>query len=207
MQGKRLFAGDCLSATYCWDHALSPASCDTNGNLTSNIQLQTFGGGGYAFAWSGPGIVGSTISNPITVSSTEQFSTCYWAGTWLYQTGNTIICVPSDTCELPACTCAVGSPSSSQNGPYCDNYTFTAILPVPLLPGVSAMGFRKRTKRYHQYSSPGVYLFIIQAGILVVAWIFPPIHHTVPAIADFTAAVTCNTVALRMLQHHYFWSD
>jgi hypothetical protein len=40
----------------------APASCDTNGNLISNLQLQTFAGGGYNFSWSGPAIVGSTTS-------------------------------------------------------------------------------------------------------------------------------------------------
>jgi len=185
--------------------ASGPVMCNTNNNtLSSNITLQTFAGSGYTFLWStvGGAFVDPTNSNPITISSagsyqvivTEPVHGCTDTAYYV------VVCGTGGTgCTDPTCTCVVGTPSATQNGVYCDNYTFTAstgagsctIFTWYFGDGYSGSG----TSVTHQYLSPGIYTVYYVAsdpGCCGVA--STTLTITVPAVANFTPVITCNTV-------------
>lgn len=179
-------------------------TCDSGGNMTNTVTMSTFNGTGYSFNWSGPGIVGSNTGPSITVNA---------IGTYTVVVTNSYGCTLSKSrtiacstggggggggggCGSP-CTCTPGTPVATPNGPYCDDYTFTAS-------GATCSNiqwsfgdgqFASGATVTHQYAGPGVYevsYFASDPGCC--GYNSTEITVTVPAIADFTHVVNCTNV-------------
>ncbi len=185
-----------------------PGNCDNTNTFNPYIQLSTFAGTGYTYSWSASGggtIVGSSTSNPITIATpgtytvvvTEPVNGC------TKSQSISIGCASGGGggggggCTDPACTCTVGTPTATPVGPYCDNYTLTASgTTCPNINWSFGDGtYGSGSPVNHSYNSPGIYTVYYSAGDAgCCPNLSSTITITVPAVADFTRVVTCNTV-------------